>query len=180
MAGLHTFNTGMSLWVPEDQPTEEILNGLTAGFTFAQDNANGFPSYDSVEADKIYRDTYPQQIQVTESVQAGDLLNIYFDVTPKVRLATARDKNKFANSLALSSGTANSLVWCAVKTAVIPFNLSGDLWLSDVPGKITQTPAMSMEIIQHVGIGKAGIFQFYFHTPALTKPFSYPYLQRSV
>lgn len=175
MLDLLTFDSGIS---PDSAP-DELLSGLVSGFLFAQDNANGFPAYANVDADKLYRDTYPVRLEVTEAVNAGQLLNVFYSDTPKARLATASDKAKYANSMALTAANTGGLAWCAVKVGVTPYQNTGELWLSATPGGVTQTPDMSMEIIQRVGTAKAGIFQFYFHTPALTKPLTYHYLARS-
>lgn len=175
MLDLLTFDSGLSI----DSQPENLLDGLVSGFLFAQDNANGFPAYANVDADKLYRDTYPVRLEVTESVKAGQLLNVFYSDIPRARLATASDKAKYANSMALTSANIGELAWCAVKVGVTPYPNTGDLWLSATPGEATQTPEMSMEIIQRVGTAKAGIFQFYFHTPALTKPLTYHYLTRS-
>lgn len=178
MSELYVFDTGMTQVVSDDPELNEIRRGLTSSFVFAQDNANGFPSYGTLSADRVYKDSYPQRIVATEAVRVGQLLNIFYDDYPKARLATASDKDRFANSMALSPGNPGELITCAVKVGVVPHQSTGTLWLSVAPGETTQTPEMRFEIIQKVGEAKAGIFYFYFHTPAFTNPANHQYLSR--
>lgn len=171
MTQLFLFDTGTS--------NESLDPGTVALATFTQDNVSGFPAYASESADKLYKDSFPQEILATEPIKAGQLLNIFYSDSVKARLASATSLNTFANSVALTSASIGQTVLCAVKTAILPSTLNGAIWLSDIPGELSDTLDFNREIIQKVGEADGGIFYFYFHTPAITRPFNYSYLTRS-
>lgn len=179
MAELYLFDTGITQRISNDPELNEIHRGLTSSFVYAQDNVNGYPSYETVVADRVYKDSYPQKIEATESIGAGQLLNIYYAGKPLARLATASDRDRFCNSIALTTASIGQLVTCAVKVGVLPHTGAGTMWLSTASGAMTQAPTMQYEIIQKVGEAINGIFYFHFHTPALTNPANYPHLSRS-
>lgn len=166
----------------DDSEISAILTGVRKISSYSQDNMTGFPIYGSgTKADQIYRDIFPQQVEASEAISPGDMLNIYYDGDAlKARLASAADPLKFCNSMALSAASIGSLVYCAVKSAILPTaGAPGSYYLDITPGKVTSSPVLSSRIIQKVGEIAGPNFCFYFHTPALVSPFDYQYLQRS-
>lgn len=170
MAELYLFNPGLS-----------EFDALKA---YTQDNATGFPVSSQTDADKIYKDTYPQRIELTETASVGSLLNIYFKQEKLyARMATSRDKIRYCNSMALEAGAPGDIIHCAVKSATIPAGgTKGAAYLSYVPGQTVAfgSPMGSGEIIQKVGEYVDGWFYFYFHTPALRNPMSFSYLKQTI
>lgn len=185
MSQLFLFNTEIPSQVSEDPEMNSVLQGLTAAFTAIQDNTSGFPVYGSnIQSDNLYRNTFPQRIQADVKVVPGDLLNIYFTDAPRARLASARDVNLFANSVALTANDADNYVMCAVKVAALPSpvlsTFSGSVYLSTMPGKFTDAPYLSGEILQKVGELVGDFFYFNFHCPALIDPLKFNTLARSL
>lgn len=182
MSNLFLFSTEMAQINSDDPEISELDSGLRAAFVAIQDIATGFPVYSGATgADKLYKDTHPKEIVAAEPINYGQLLNVYFDGdTPKVRLATATDKDRFANSIALSQAGTNSLVTCAVRTAALPIIGQGAAFLSAIPGALTNTVPQNAEILQKVGDYTTEHFQFYFHTPALMSFIPHNYLNRSI
>lgn len=176
MSNLFVFDTGLTEVQTDDPQLNEIYMGLRASSTYTQDSITGFPTYSTDSADKIYKDYYPQWLVASEPVAVGQILNVYYSGAPQVRLATASNKDRFANSVALAI-SEDKKVLCAVRAAVTRPQ-SGN-WLSVVPGQTTSSPSASAEIVQKLGESAGGFFYFNFHPPVLIKPENYSYLARS-
>lgn len=177
MQNIFMFDLGMDLASPEP---DNILNGLVANTVYTQDNTTGFPIYFSdVDVGRVYKDTNPVWVEATESIQYGDLLNVYVlseqDPKIKVRKATCTDIDKFANSVALR--VEGTKVLCAVKVANVRLSgiTSGPAFLSNVPGKLSASILSSgAQLVQKVGdVDSNRNFLFTFHTPAFVDSAAY-------
>lgn len=181
MPELFLFSTEMAQINSQDPEIQELDSGLRAAFVAIQDTATGYPVYSGdTAADKIYKDVHPKDVVAAEPITYGNLLNIYFDKDIlRARKADARDPDKFANSVALTTADTNSLVRCAVRTAALPIPKTVPQFLSTIPGEMTDSPTSAAQIIQKVGDPAGDFFQFYFHTPALVYSLNFPHLDRS-
>ena len=148
---------------------------LQATMAYLQDSTSGWPLSSQSPSNGIYKSNFPQRIRCAQTLAKGQLLNVYFapDGHLSARLASAKSKELYANSLALGSGNFGDFIYCGVHGAVIKSLIGpGPRYLSTGLGASIDALALSTgdEIHQCVGYVANGYFHFEYHSPVLTSP----------